>query len=243
MEEWKYLRFILPHEGYKPRMDMNGLLAKERSLTVVRRSPVPFELIGPRGDLLSEDCVTENIFNYSMNLLGGEFQVGLHLAIRQKGRGVDDWDGETFLSDEEIAVCWELVDASYPIYYRVSDLQNVEIPYKKRIGKESEYKALQDQMIAQDVRAAMSVWDPADPVVSFKGFMRVNHAPTLMNYWHVTLDVYESFAPEKPLKKSKSAWNAEIRGYVFDYLRRYYLHETEVVAYTIAPCWFMKNME
>ena len=95
------------------------------------------------------------------------------------------------------------------------------------------------KLIEQDKQTAIGVWKPTDKNVELTGVMRVSHVPTMMNYWHVTLDAYEPHVPEKPLKKNKSAWNAEIRGYMVDYLRRHYLPETKVTAYSIPPCWYI----
>lgn len=244
MANFKYPQSILPHLNYVTKIDLEEILDNEKlPLVVVRRSPIPFELVGPKKNLLAEDCVSENVFNYSMNLLGGDFQVREHLELRQKNKGTEDWDGKSFLTEDELEECWEHVEESYPIYYKVEDLHGVEIPYKKKFEKERDYNVILQLLIEQDMRTAIGIWKPSDKEVKLTGVMRVNHAPTMMNYWHVTLDAYELFAQEKPLKKSKSAWNAEIRGYMVDYLRRHYLPESEVTEYSIPSYWYLLASE
>lgn len=240
MADTKYPQSILPRRNYVAKIDIDKMLVNgNMPLVVVRRSPIPFKLVGPKKNLLAEECVSENVFNYSMNLLGGGFQVKEHLGLRQKDKGCNDWDGESFLTEDELEGCWERLEESHPIYYRVEDLHGVGIPYKKKIEKERDYKLILQQLIEQDKQAAIGVWEPNGREVELTGVIRVNHAPTMMNYWHVTLDAYEPHALEKPLKKNKSAWNSEIRGYVVDYLRRHYLPEVKVTAYSIPSCWYI----
>ena len=39
-------------------------------------------------------------------------------------------------------------------------------------------------------------------IADFKGETRCDHAPTMLNYWHFTIDLYAPNDNENPLKKS-----------------------------------------
>lgn len=213
----------MPKQGYKPRMDVNDILKSVEILAVVRRSPYALEFREEDGvKRLSEDCITDEVFNYSMNLLGNVFNVDEHLQIRQTGIGRKDWDGVTMLSDEDALKNSEDVPA-FPIYFMVKDLQNVKIPYTKVIEKQSEYDELQKTSNALGRKIAEQTWEKGKPM-HLEGLLRVNHIPTNLNYWHVTLDIYPPDKTE-PIMKGNSKWHKKLRDGIFDYLATHYQEE------------------
>ncbi len=193
--------------------------------------------MGIKKDILSEDCVADDVFNYSMNLLGAGFNVDEHLALRQVGNGKKRWRGkaEELLSEEEIEESYEVVEESFPIYYKVEAIDGLDIPYKRSFAKQSDFKNVNDRLIELGKQSAVKVWDPGKKEAQMVACTAVNHDPSLMNYWHVTLDAYTADNPDKPLDKSKSAWVNEIKGYIFDVLRHNYLAPQDLVEYSI-PC-------
>ena len=76
---------------------------------------------------------------------------------------------------------------------------------------------------------------------SLWGILRVNHAPSFMNYWHVTWDAYEPDQLTSPITKGKGKWRDEIRGYMIEYLRRNYLKEGAWMEYHVDPKYYMKS--
>ena len=233
---------LLPKPDYVSEMNVDQMLADEVTLIFVRRSDCPLEEIETvSGDyMLSEDCVSDDVFNYSMNLLGAGFDVASHLRIRQTGDGWKCWLGDQFLSAEEIERSWVEVEG-YPIYYRAKDLHNKTFPYQRVFEKKKDFTAKMARIKRRDLKPAEDIWSPEAKSVSLWGILRVNHAPSFMNYWHVTWDAYEPDQLTSPITKGKGKWRDEIRGYMIEYLRRNYIKEDAWVDYHVDPKYYMKS--
>ena len=55
-------------------------------------------------------------------------------------------------------------------------------------------------------------------IADFTGESRCNHAPTMLNYWHYTIDLYSADDSKTPLKKISKGWREKMGLYLQDYL-------------------------
>lgn len=210
------LKRIAPKSDFRKTMDIDDMLL-HLPLLIVRRSEGEVkEMDSPKGKRLCEECLGKDIFNYSTNLLGGLFDVSEHLNIKQTGEGKLEWDGLHVLTDEKILECSEIAEGE-AIFFEVKDLHLKEIPYCKKFAKKKDYDETVIKAASLGNEAAFSAWVSCDEEVNIKGKMKANHAPTFLNYWHITLDIY---SPEKEelLNSGKNGWKKEIRGFVFNFL-------------------------
>lgn len=230
---------IAPKAFFLQNMDIDAMLSEDIPLVTVRRSKYPFEEIEDidGSKHLSEDCVDEDVFNYSMNLLGGMFEPSLHLNIRPIGDGWQKWDGKTILSEQKVKEL-SAEEYGYPIYYKVEDFHNKTFPYKKTVVKEKAYETEKDRLVKLGLSTAIGIWNKDNPEVDFMGKTLVNHEPSMLNYWHVTLDVYEP-GTTVPIRKCKSAWQKQIRGYISRRLCDYYIPPSHVADYSISEKFYI----
>lgn len=235
----QYPRQLLPRKEYSNLLDINILAEKVPNLTVVRRSDQPIRCLDGT-TILDEDCITKNVFDYSMNLLGGGFDAYRHIKFRQTGAGNDKWDGKKHLSDEDIDHSYCILGNAYPIFFMVTDINHVTLPYKKKYNRKKEMtQSLKSLLSDAEMKRYEDTWEKGK-YMEFKGEMTVVHAPTMMNYWHVELKIIEIRGTHKTVKQGNAAWKEIIRNAVIQHLSGHYLNPTKVKDYVIPVNLYMK---
>lgn len=190
----EYPLHIIPQTGYLSRIDVDSLIDAEPMCRVLRRCDCPagqaFVDSVPSPSAVSAHAF-RNIRQMSMNLMGGQFEAE-HAFWSQKGEAHKTWNGEPVDHNALISLC-ELSEETHLFYFAVKKLQYKSFPHTRQFQKASQ-KALYD-----------AVKEGEKFQIVANGRLIVRHVPTLMNYWHVQLEVETALADGtfEPLPKSR----------------------------------------
>lgn len=220
----QYPKELLPQSGFRISMPIDEM-AGSIPLTVVRRSNVKIDY--PAISSLPENCITsDEVPGMSMSLLGGGFKGEKHICYRQKNTGAKEWDGVTLLNDEEICDGYDFIPDAFPIYFSLKEIHKVRIPYKRQFDKQDDFNNF------FVVKSAVNAWEKGRGY-RVEGEITVAHKPTMMNYWHVELQISAVAGKDMHIKKGKAAWNRSLRYGVVDHLHNNFLFPADVKEYTI----------
>ncbi|MEM9919350.1 MAG: hypothetical protein AAF990_14705 [Bacteroidota bacterium] len=175
-------------------------LNKSAHIAIVRRSTFndvskTFDGFGGvREDALIRDGKLRNIPGLSMNLLGGKFEVS-HIDFIQKAPASAYWEEGEEISFRQYIECIQYKGGSIPIYFFLSDIHKIHLPYTRKADK------VTNKYLAQ--------FEATPPVSNneryeLEGFTIVSHKPNKLNYWHVELDAFDGINPAAPVVKPKS---------------------------------------
>jgi hypothetical protein len=187
----KYPTKIVPKPNFRVSLDIDDLL-KTYDLHFVRKSNLPKnKSFNTAGKLKSEAIDLERIPYLSSNLLGKYYQIK-HLAFMAFGSGAMIWKGQ------EINIWNFYADYKYdddydPIIIPVNSLHRTPVPFK----------APNDKANRQRFKLP---FEPNVTLLELEGESSIIHSPTILNYWHVELEIID--ADSKPIKKSKGAFNS-----------------------------------
>ena len=204
-----YPKSILPDVEYVVQIDIDDLLNKVDDFVVSRRILGKVEdnidVFANRLRLRIE--ALGNIPNMSLNLLGGRFKDKKHIRFRQLGEAAKEWDGNQVLMKDYAGKYEELKDCA-SIAFRGKDLHRIAIPYKKTITDKGEKEKLRRLGIDLD-----RFTDKNE--VNLQGIIRLEHKPTMLNYWHLVMDIY----PHEeivPIKRTDATWKKNMVSFVTD---------------------------
>lgn len=229
-----YPKELLPQRNYAHSLQFDRML-DFLPLTVMRRSDVKIDYSAI--NRLPENCITkEDVVGLSMNLLGGSFKAEEHLRYRTKGRGNENWDGETISDVKEGD--YEIVKVESPVYFSCKEIHRVSIPYERHFNKRQDWETYHKN--SSDVSYSEMVWRRDSPY-EVCGEIYIVHKPTRMNYWHVELQISELEGKGMYIERTKANWNRCLRRKVVDHLRRNYLSPDKVEEYTIPENMYKKE--
>lgn len=201
----KYPEEIIPRPNYKYRMKVDDLLEKYAKLLVVRvveGHPEDYYIFTQEGEaVLSDKIFKNNMANLSLNLSGGLFNTDntAHLRFLPATKEASEiWESSSVpmeLYDSE--ECYHFYDTCFGLCFFVYNIHNRTFPFHKHFANQEErdnYETtvktvkteLADNYDAQFVGAFVNNKTP----VLVKPLIRVHHIPTMVNYWHMTLDTY-----------------------------------------------------
>lgn len=202
-----YPKSILPHVEYVIRINIDDLLSKVDDFVVSRRIKGKIEdnidLFANRQRLRID--ALGNIPNMSLNLLGGRFKDKKHTKFRQIGEAAFEWDGND-VSIKDYAGKYEELKDCASVAFRGKDLHRIAIPYKKTISDKAEKEKLRRLGIDLDRFS-----DNND--INLQGFIRLEHKPTMLNYWHLVMDIFPH-AEEVPIKRADATWKKNMVNFV-----------------------------
>lgn len=215
----RYPKRILPTVKYVVSINVDILLAEVRDFVVSRRI---------KGSIEENTCVFAgqrrlrvealgSIPNMSLNLLGGKFIEKRHNRFRQVGEAAEEWHGERILMKSFIGK-FEVVDNCSAVAFRGKDLHRVAVPYKKAATR-----AEKDKLKSRGIDLDRFV---DGSVINHEGLIKLEHKPTMLNYWHMVLDLFPQEA-ELPIKRDDAAWKKNMIGFV--------VQEILTVKYEIDP--------
>ena len=201
----KYPEEIIPYPNYKNRMDVDELLNKYSKLLVVRvveGHPEDFCISTQKGELeLSPDVFKNNMANLSLNLAGGLFNIdsNVHLRFLPATKEASEiWNSnnvpvELYASEE----CYHFYEKCFGLCFFVCDIHNRTFPFYKHF--ETQRDRDNYEMAVKTARTELANNYDAQFVGAFvdkrtsvlvNPLIRVHHVPTMVNYWHMTLDTY-----------------------------------------------------
>ena len=164
----------------------------------------------------------ERIPNLSCSLLGSFFQfMFFHFLPDNDGKG--SWKAGLTVRDDL------LNENNYNYYpeitvvgWALKKLEGRPLPYPRQFSKQKEFTDFQNAAIAvaQNRNCEIVQHEWADLVkdeenrklriADFSGEVRDNHAPTMLNYWHFTIDLYAANDDKNPLKKVSKGWREKM---------------------------------
>lgn len=177
-----------------------------------------------------ESLPLERMANLSCSLLGTYFALSFfHFLPDNVGRL--PWKAGTCIVDD-------LLDEKnynhYPeitvVGWYLRNIENHSIPYPRIFFKAKEFEAFQDAVAAiakdKNEEIVQKEWNDLLEdednkklrIADFTGESRCNHAPTMLNYWHYTIDLYSADDSKTPLKKISKGWREKMGLYLQDYL-------------------------
>ena len=145
---------------------------------------------------------------------------------------------------EGISVPEEIVNEDNYTYYpdvtvvgwQLKEIHEYKIPYIRKKKKKKEYEEFKDKVLAVSKKSNVAIiyleeWEhllenPEDKnyrIVNLFGEARVNHAPTMLNFWHYTIDLFPAENDAKPLTKVSDGWRFNMAENVCDILRRNFI--------------------
>ncbi len=178
---------ILPQKKYVRHIDVNNLYVKCQKSLLVRRLDVdgnPFHYIGGR-KLLNEGVINDDVLDWSTNLLGGKFKVE-DVYWRQKEKGIIEWNNEDVNIDDYNG-CYEQITSANCVFITINCLHNKSIPYKRKFGSKRNLEQYVEK--THDIEEeAIKHWGVCDEP-ECHATITVEHKPTMLNYWHMTIEI------------------------------------------------------
>lgn len=210
-----YPQEILPQKGYITRMDLS-YLKDLYPLIAVRRcmisSSAAFEESECGVKMLTSDAIGQ-VIGLSLNLLGGKFDDKKHILYKPSKTSPcrEDWDGKTFhkVSSNDYSIS-DL--GGFNLYYSVRDWYNFTFPYNTTASSSEQFYKMHDDQNSIAESEGIDLENKICDVFkskkqTFKMIARtkINHHPTLMNYWHVQLDCYRGNSTTEIMDKDNPA--------------------------------------
>ena len=190
---------ISPKVGNRYRLPMRLLLRDYPELTVARRceDPNPFAYSGTGKIKKLKDAVfgDENLLEMSVNLLGGSFKL-CHMPFNPSRQYVEsDWCGKDVFDFSQSEDYYSIEDSFGVIYFGVSQVNIFTFPYPKAVDKK-DYQPLKSvgeetkQKEGIDKELVGVFGGLNNGMTEMQAWLRVNHHPNILNYWHMQIDVY-----------------------------------------------------
>ena len=193
-----YPECILPRAAYKLDMNMPVVLDAEPEVIIQRRCDKSFEECCKDGN--PEDVRLEAFGEYlycmSVNLLGGLFELG-HVRWKTTGAGAKYWKTREDIKLDDYKESCVPHPYGHALYFNASQLEgiNFDVPYvvkdkglRKKFGK-----AIKAAFEGKGER--------------FEATIRIKHAPTKLNYWHVEVwQNVENGEEVTSVKKTSPEW-------------------------------------
>lgn len=237
---------ILPKKEYELRLDIHSLLQVYPNLYVVRRIDGSREnlICQIDGDyVLSDEALKKiGVANFSVNLLGGNFDTERHLSYRPFDHITKLWDGEDIIRLAISEDMFEIKDSCFAVYYKVDDFLKFPMKQEVPFNKETEYTAFRTRAVANGADERYFEAFNKGITIVFPVNQRANHMPTYCNYWHVTFDTYSFDSPQIPIENNDS--HGPIKR-ILRHLRHDFLTMQGIIKIpeydTIAPYFYQKG--
>ncbi len=222
-----YPEEILPKSNYILEMDISKLIKVYPSLYVARRidgdkHQLVIKVDGD--DVLSDAALkTTNVANFSVNLIGGLFDANNHIQFRPLQDDITkQWRGEA-ISPNDMDRKYEIKEPCFAVYYKITDF--IKFPLIQEMSFQSENDFLGFKAIAGANRRDETYLKAFSKgkMVELPVKKKVNHIPTICNYWHLVLDTYPYENPQIPINTSdtKGPYKRILRHLRSDFLTKW----------------------
>lgn len=148
----------------------------------------------------------ENIINMSTNLLGAKFDANKHIQFSPTGEARNDWDGRKIEFPHYSESFQIIANCSY-VAYKGRKLHNIPFPYLKNL---SNYEKKKAKVLGIDLGKIN-----ASNEYQCMGTIRLAHKPTMLNYWHVVMDLYPQDSND-PISDKSSRWKKNMVSFVLE---------------------------
>lgn len=182
-----------------------------------------------------ESLPLERMINLSCSLLGTYFVLSFfHFLPDNEGK--QPWKRGLEITEKL------LVESNYNYYPNVvvvgwplRRVENYPLPYPRKFAKQKEFADYQNKAIAdaeeRNCAIAQQEWanlaeDEENKnlhIANFTGEAQCNHAPTMLNYWHFTIDMYSAIDNKNPMKRISKGWSEKMGTTLQDFLCHSYV--------------------
>ena len=246
---------ILPHPHYKKKMSLGKLLRSYPELMVVRLVDGVVDDycdFGPKGErVLTQKVFKNSMANLSLNLAGGLFDTAPTEDLRYlptKKEATEGWNGQSvpehlFHSDD----CYEVYEPCFGICFHVADIHNRTFPFPKHFDSAQQrdeyavkaYAATTPEEKEYDAHIVGAFVSNKQNVMVYP-IIKVHHSPSMVNYWHMTLDTKRPIDTHyiQPEERQDSSDRKMFKSLKQDLLQ--HVQIDEIPDYHIAPCHYLK---
>lgn len=197
-----YPECILPRAVYELDMDLPVVLGAEKNVYIQRRCDKSFEECckdGNPGDVRG-DALGEFLHCMSVNVLGGKFEPE-HVKWKTVGAGAKYWKTREDIKLADYAESCVPHPHEHAVYFNASELEGMHFD----VPCEIKDKGLRKKF-GKAIKAAFE--GKGERIVAT---IRIKHAPTLLNYWHV--EVWQNIENDDlvtTVKNNSSAWKQKV---------------------------------
>ncbi len=143
------------------------------------------------GNLHPMGLYTNDVPDMSMNLLGAKF-ISKHAELQQKGPAAHDWTGELVKVQYFGSYC-QVAENYRLVFIPVAKVHGIPIPYTAPYNKE---------FVKSNRKFSFERAVQNGPIKAV-GIVKTLHKPTMLNYWHVTLEVKASLEDD-PITQARN---------------------------------------
>ena len=232
-----YPRAVLPHSVYKPLIDTQKLIEQVSGLLVARRLDDEWDNCVEKKDgafffRLNALGEIKHLSQMSLDLLGACYNPLKHQRYRTIGKGSSVWDKKTiyWLAPLSSFYYWRKPCCSVAIdAYR---LNNIKFPYMKTLNKQQH-----DELVGKGINIEKF---SSKKEYKLEGELRLDHIPTLLNYWHMQADSRPA-GEENPMKGETKGWRGDYLKQLVQYLLAIPVHEIGSCNISVVPKDFYCN--
>ncbi len=144
--------------------------------------------------------------------------------------------------------CYNFYDACFGLCFYVSDIHNRTFPFYKTFNTKEERDEYEVKTIiaktelgsSYDAKFVGEFKNKKTPVL-VKPCIKVHHMPTMVNYWHMTLDTYRPIESHyvESYDKQKNSDKKMFKALKQDLLQRYKINESP--CYSIESCDYISE--
>lgn len=220
-----YPKEILPLSSYKKVLNIDLLLKKFGNLLVVRQVEgvlKKYIKVSEKGENELDDSVFKNsMANFSLNLAGGQFDTSSKAHLRflpNDDEAKAPWNGgyvnpKIVLGEES----YKITSPCFGLCFYVREIHNRTFPSYRHFDTEAERdeyahkvaESTTDEEKKYDAHL-VGVFENKNKNVAIRPRIKVHHAPTNANYWHVTLDTTRP-TDKKPVEPTEKLSNPDKR--------------------------------
>lgn len=233
----KYPSDILPQQGWRQCISASDVISCCKCALLGRK--LDGEIVNcidvsdgeGRWSIYMNALPITSVPNLSCSLLGALFKPH-YLHFLPEGTGKQPWTGEETVTDEQITGNYSYFDSVTIVGWSIEKVHHLVLPYKHSFLKQNEYTQFRENAIEIATKRNLAqiylkewtdlMLSPTNSqlrIVDVFGEARVNHAPTMLNYWHFTIDLYAAENDFSPLKNASKGWRHNLALNLCDYLR------------------------
>ena len=233
---------IIPRISYKIEMDVGLLLSKYPNLLVARLVEGKYEdycSVSESGErFLTDRVFKNNMANLSFNLGGGRFDIDSHEHLRflpVNKESSTRWNGRIVPKRlYNTSSFYTTYPICFGLCFYVKDIHNRTFPFYKHFDSEEDRNNYQERVSQKPTDKEMSF--DAHVVGAFEKKykralvnpqIRVHHMPTMVNYWHMTLDTYRPINEKyiQPDEKQDSSDKSMFKALKQDLIQYHHVNE------------------
>ena len=224
----KYPATLVPVPGWNKFLDINEM---SEDFPIIRRIAGRFENdknkfidIGLGVYHLSldaelQDFDTKKMANLSMNIVSDECSMTdseyKHNTLKINGKKIEIWNGKRGNRQINENVCCRIVPC-YFLVFKSTNIHNQPFEYERTYPSkeqlDGDVSSIKKELVQQIFKSNTTMYNVS-------GKLKLKHAPTFLNYWHIILEIYAP-SHKPPLQKTDKGWRNDAANALFESILR-----------------------